>query len=1041
MRLRKWFVRGLVFTILALMVGAVILYQHWTNPAVVRQQVISALEEHFPNTDVKLEGARLRILGGIWLNDLRIVRRDDAYKTDLAYIPSGVVYHDKEKLLDGRLNFRKVELYRPRIHLIRFKDGKWNFENLTGKEDLTQTLPTVVIREGTLLIEDRTAAEALPLLEISDIDLTLINDPVQTLKIEATGVSHILGKLQLAGSFQRDTGLLDLDIQTKELQVSNALVRRLAGSCPTNSQFQGLTIQAQANGELHLKYDPRQAQPLDYDIHWRLYDGQFSHPQVPLPIENLQIDAVCENGHLTVRKLTGSSGKALIEARGKAIVPCVEQYFEGEVKVRRLPICKEFCSRLPESIRELESLFKPEGPVTVTLQAKRQEGQWLEQRCLLQPENMKVNFQHFPYPVKNMTGTLDVDLLTLHTKIDLTAYDYPRTIELKGYWIGEGDDAEADLHLCAREVPIDDNLIAALPESLQDLTRSFHPQGFINATARIFHAPGTEEFCNEYHAEFYDASVSWDGFPYLLERVTGKLDIYPEHWEFRNFHGVHNQGDVYISGRSYPSQAKSTSPANRIVIGITGKNIGIDKDLRQALIPLPSLAKAWDSLVPKGQLNFQAAIEQIPGHPQDMDIALDVHGCSLNPTFFTYPLQDLSGHFRLTGNRLTVRTIQARHMASQVSIEKGTVDLSPGGGFYADLRNVQGNPIFPTDGFLEAMPGELQDILNALQVKDPVALQTRIVVAQDETPGARPDVFWDGQLWLKKAKLNIGLDLEQITGTMACVGRHNGHQLLGLSGNVLLSEVELLDQPFKNVHAKIQIPPETPDVLLVGLKAPLFKGNISGEARVDFNSVLRYEMNLTASQIDLGQFGKHNLGSDTELNGLASARLYLMGQGSGVDSLDGHGSIDIPAGKLYNLPFLLDLLKFLGFRWPDRTAFEQAHAKFSIHGPRFLFHKLDLWGNAISLKGKGGVNLDGTEVDLEFYPSWARMEQLVEQLLPPAIHGLSPAVSKNLLKIEVEGKLGGRPEDLKFHKRPVPVIVDPLRDLHNRVVGIRKKED
>jgi hypothetical protein len=405
---------------------------------------------------------------------------------------------------------------------------------------------------------------------------------------------------------------------------------------------------------------------------------------------------------------------------------------------------------------------------------------------------------------------------------------------------------------------------------------------------------------------------------------------------------------------------------------------------------------------------------------------------------FAFDLKDLSGHFRYRGNRLELSQVQARHLATRVSIEYGTVDLSPGGGFYADLKQVRGNPIFPTDGFLDALPQELQTVFNGLQLKDPVAIQTRLVVAQKEEPGSLPDVYWDGQMWLKQATLNVGLELEGITGTVACVGRHNGRHMLGLQGNIHLAEAKLLNQPFKNVYAKLQIPEDFPDIMLVSLDAPVFGGEISGEGRVDFNSVLRYEMKLVASQLDLAQLSRHNMNGKTELKGLAFAQLHLTGQGTnGMDSLDGNGTLNIPEGKLYNLPFLLDLLKFLGLRWPDRTLFEQAHAKFSIHGPRLTFQELELWGNVVSLKGKGSFNVaDGSNVNLEMYPSWAR----VEQLLPWALKEISPAVSKNLLKIEVKGKFSGQADDLKFLKRPVPIITEPLMDIRDRVVTMQKKE-
>src|SRR5207249_4133421 len=108
----------------------------------------------------------------------------------------------------------------------------------------------------------------------------------------------------------------------------------------------------------------------------------------------------------------------------------------------------------------------------------------------------------------------------------------------------------------------------------------------------------------------------------------------------------------------------------------------------------------------------------------------------------------------------------------------------------------------------------------------------------------------------------------------------------------------------------------------------------------------------------------------------------------------------------------LDLLKFLGLRLPDRTFFEEAHADFAIHGDRVTINKIELQGSAISVYGKGGVNLNGTEVALDMYPSWGR----AEQILPSAVRYVPSAISKQLMKIEVRGKLGGNEGDLKFAK-------------------------
>ena len=111
-------------------------------------------------------------------------------------------------------------------------------------------------------------------------------------------------------------------------------------------------------------------------------------------------------------------------------------------------------------------------------------------------------------------------------------------------------------------------------------------------------------------------------------------------------------------------------------------------------------------------------------------------------------------------------------------------------------------------------------------------------------------------------------------------------------------------------------------------------GTIGGEGRIEFGSIFRYELLVKASQVHLEQFGQRNLGSKAELSGLATAGLHLIGEGNEPGGLKGNGVVDVPNGKMYRLPLLLDLLKWLGLRLPDRTAFEQAHVTFAIDGDR-----------------------------------------------------------------------------------------------------------
>ena len=112
---RKWFVRLLVFTIVGGCVCGVIVYQRFTNPTAVREQVLAKLKLHFPGAVATIDSARLRILGGISVNELRLARKDDPDKHEILHVPSAVIYHDKEKILDGEWALRRVEFFRPHL--------------------------------------------------------------------------------------------------------------------------------------------------------------------------------------------------------------------------------------------------------------------------------------------------------------------------------------------------------------------------------------------------------------------------------------------------------------------------------------------------------------------------------------------------------------------------------------------------------------------------------------------------------------------------------------------------------------------------------------------------------------------------------------------------------------------------------------------------------------------------------------------------------------------------------------------------------------
>ncbi len=83
--------------------GAVILYQQFTNPTAIREKVTAKLKAFFPGAVVTIDSARLRILGGISVNELRVARKDDPEKMNscMSPAPSSITIRKKFSMGNG----------------------------------------------------------------------------------------------------------------------------------------------------------------------------------------------------------------------------------------------------------------------------------------------------------------------------------------------------------------------------------------------------------------------------------------------------------------------------------------------------------------------------------------------------------------------------------------------------------------------------------------------------------------------------------------------------------------------------------------------------------------------------------------------------------------------------------------------------------------------------------------------------------------------------------------------------------------------------
>ena len=383
----------------------------------------------------------------------------------------------------------------------------------------------------------------------------------------------------------------------------------------------GLVLEALADAQGELSYQAGPEQPLVYDIHCTLRHGKLHHPRLPLPLDELSATLHCADGRLQLEELSARSGAVEIRGAASGTLPALADDFEARLSVQHLDLSDKLGDQLPDKLRPVYEMFKLSGPATLQLACARRSGEWIDlsdgtpSHAALRPEDVSMCFSKFPYLLEHLTGVLDYTLSDRHLRVDVAGRAGTQPVLIKGTWQGEGPAALVNFDIQGNGVAIDEALLKALPEGPQKLARSFHATGKADIKAHIRHdrGAGAAEFRNEYHAQIHDATLLWDAFPYPLEQVRGILDIYAKHWEFREFHATHHDGQLEAHGQSTQTRAADGSNVQGIALEITGRELALDDDLRQGLGPMPGLLKAWDNFRPQGRLNFVAAVNHPTG--------------------------------------------------------------------------------------------------------------------------------------------------------------------------------------------------------------------------------------------------------------------------------------------------------------------------------------------------------------------------------------------------------------------------------------------
>jgi hypothetical protein len=542
--------------------------------------------------------------------------------------------------------------------------------------------------------------------------------------------------------------------------------------------------------------------------------------------------------------------------------------------------------------------------------------------------------------------------------------------------------------------------------------------------------------------KFQRCNFKYARFPYGVEDVWGTVTLRGGTWHVDRLEGRHGSGRIVCTG-----QVELGPKGAAWRLWITGQGLALNEELRAALNPANQ--RLWDAVSPRGACDVEALLLTLPGERQPRlrirarPVNNEAVVTALEPRPFPYRLERVEGLFTFQDGALHFERMRARHGRTLLSA-RGFCRPDSTGGWRLHFHDLAVDQLAVDRDLLEAVHGKLNRALSQVRLRGTLSLHGQLEVtsapAGPSMPG-QPSVenelsaAWDMSAELHDVSLDCGWEVEHLFGGLTLTGRyaqqrlaahgelalesasHGDYQVTQLRGPFWLDEGQVLLGVWADRHRRV-LPQRH-------LTCQAYGGSAQADLWVKLEPQPRFAVNLTISDADLARLAREALPGSQRVAGRIMATLELRGRGRSRNYLGGHGTLSLLEADLYELPQMVALLKLLSVRPPDPTAFTESHTAFRVVGEHVYFDDFRLCGDAISLLGKGEMDLN-QRLNLTLHAMVGRQRQHV-----PLWSEIIGGASQQIMLIHVGGTLA----DVELRREPFPVVSHAVQQLHQ---GLRR---
>jgi hypothetical protein len=800
-------------------VGGVVALYHINSR--IRIYVLTELEQHFPNLEIKIGHVQLDEEKGITIHDLECSVPPELGQT---HRPLLIV---KEFFLECPVTIRslykketrvkKIILREPIIRVARTHEGF--FEELKRFQPHSETPVKLIPMEiigGTLIYDDTTHASAKP-LKITGITATVIppegeNHPLLLSDIEqktppptawqcrGNANGEMFRQLVFSGHFNPSDKQWEISMSCRQFDWTSDFLDYLplSQSITNNSDFLQSLKSFQGRFDLGLSAvsDSSTSLGFRFALDGILSQGRMELYEINRTLSELNTRFKITDDSIAVEKLTGIaeaarlvlsySQEGLTERRAAALSTHLRGLvFDGK-------LAKVFSPFLSDQAERLLSRFEYDGTTDLDANLVFRNGRWTPESLTMNLADLNFSYLPFPYKLERLNGILQLDATSKLTFQFLTKQSEPVEVRISGEYHNVSVDPYGQVRITGLSVPIDTKLMHTLPEEHREVISTLHPTGKIDAELLISLPPGDAPLEKLFEIGLNDVSVKYDRFPYPLGKIYGQLVMSNNGWTFQNIIGTNTSAVVRCSGHLKPialrqDSVSGSATTTELLILLEAEELPIDEQLSDALLNVDQ-RELLTGLQIKGKINLDAQIRYLS---QDNRLnlqfrALPRTGFSMCPTRFPYRFDNVQGEIIYEDGHVYSKLLTGNNQETQL---RTGLDcwFSHNGQWLLRLTPLTINQLPPNRELQDALPNNLREIVENLQIGKPFNLNGSVEFSKQGVESPLLTV-WNLGVILHQNSAKLGFPIDNIFGEIRLAG-YSFDEIFQLAGDLNLDSV------------------------------------------------------------------------------------------------------------------------------------------------------------------------------------------------------------------------------------------------------------